>query len=168
MTFKPDILMVIEGEGLELRQREKSFWGLCPFHSEKTPSFSVNRKKQVFYCFGCQKGGDVIQFVRDLRGLSFIEALSYLNLDRSKPAVDPREQERKQAIRAFNQWVKDKGNELLDDLRTISWGLMEIKNLESRAELIGIKDELEYFVDLLLNGDDENRFKFFMEEMNIV
>jgi len=52
--------------------------GRCPFHQEKTPSFSVNRERQIFYCFGCGKGGDAIAFLREYEGLSFMEALRQL------------------------------------------------------------------------------------------
>lgn len=52
--------------------------GRCPFHQEKTPSFSVNRERQIFYCFGCGKGGDAIAFLREHEGLSFVEALRQL------------------------------------------------------------------------------------------
>ncbi len=54
------------------------FKGLCPFHTEKTPSFHVHRERQSFYCFGCEKGGDAITFLRDHLGLNFAEALQKL------------------------------------------------------------------------------------------
>ena len=54
------------------------YTGLCPFHGEKTPSFSVNEEKKVFYCFGCHKGGNLFQFVMDIEGLNFVEAVKYL------------------------------------------------------------------------------------------
>ncbi|MBN1892044.1 MAG: DNA primase, partial [Clostridiales bacterium] len=53
-------------------------FALCPFHSEDTPSFSVSAAKQIFYCFGCHKGGNVIQFIMEIEKLSFIEALKVL------------------------------------------------------------------------------------------
>lgn len=53
-------------------------FGLCPFHSEKTPSFSVNRDKQIFYCFGCHKGGDVINFIMNIENLTFPESVEFL------------------------------------------------------------------------------------------
>lgn len=53
-------------------------FGLCPFHNEKTPSFSVSPSKQIFHCFGCGKGGDVITFIREIEGLSYPEALEFL------------------------------------------------------------------------------------------
>ncbi|WP_319561595.1 DNA primase [Marispirochaeta sp.] len=52
--------------------------GLCPFHSEKTPSFSVNEEKKLFYCFGCHKGGNLFQFVMDMENLNFAEAVRFL------------------------------------------------------------------------------------------
>ena len=52
--------------------------GLCPFHQEKTPSFSVSPSKQLFYCHGCGKGGDAIRFLRELEHLSYVEAVERL------------------------------------------------------------------------------------------
>jgi DNA primase len=74
-----DIVGVIS-EYVQLKKKGKNFWGLCPFHSEKTPSFSVDPDKQIYKCFGCDRGGDVISFVMDKKGLSFAEALSELAL----------------------------------------------------------------------------------------
>jgi DNA primase len=60
------------------RTGSDSMSGLCPFHQEKTPSFSVSPSKQVFYCFGCGKGGDAISFLRELEHLTYVEALERL------------------------------------------------------------------------------------------
>lgn len=72
-----DIVAII-GESVSLRKRGVSYMGLCPFHSEKTPSFSVNPSKGLFHCFGCGKGGDVFTFVQEHNGMSFPEAVRYL------------------------------------------------------------------------------------------
>ena len=56
-----DIVDII-GERVELSRRGNRYWGLCPFHSEKTPSFSVSQERQLFYCFGCHQGGNVFTF----------------------------------------------------------------------------------------------------------
>ncbi|MBR3058596.1 MAG: DNA primase [Clostridiales bacterium] len=53
-------------------------FGLCPFHSEDTPSFSVSTNKQIYYCFGCHKGGNVVNFIMEVEHLSYVEALKYL------------------------------------------------------------------------------------------
>lgn len=68
----------IISEYVTLKKAGRNFVGLCPFHDEKTPSFSVNPEKQIFYCFGCGKGGDVFEFIRDINNMTFPEALSHL------------------------------------------------------------------------------------------
>jgi DNA primase len=72
-----DIVDII-GERVELSRRGNRYWGLCPFHSEKTPSFSVSQERQLFYCFGCHQGGNVFTFLRNHDKLEFREALQYL------------------------------------------------------------------------------------------
>src|SRR6266508_5547725 len=61
-----------------LRRVGARWTGRCPFHEERTPSFSVNPTEKLYYCFGCQKGGDVISFVRDTEGLDFAGAVEWL------------------------------------------------------------------------------------------
>ncbi len=72
-----DIVEIV-GASLPLKKAGGNFVALCPFHREKTPSFSVNPHKQIFYCFGCHKGGDVFSFVREYENLSFVEAVKRL------------------------------------------------------------------------------------------
>lgn len=74
-----DIVSVI-GDYVRLRRQGSSgrYVGLCPFHTEKTPSFHVDSGKQAYYCFGCQKGGDVFRFVMEIEALTFFEALRLL------------------------------------------------------------------------------------------
>lgn len=61
-----------------VQQKGRRFWARCPIHNEKTPSFSINREAQTFYCFGCHAGGDVIKFVEDIEGIGFMEAVEHL------------------------------------------------------------------------------------------
>src|SRR5690606_37233581 len=72
-----DIVDVI-GAALPLKRAGANFTALCPFHREKTPSFFVNPRKQVFHCYGCHKGGDVFSFVREYEGLDFVGAVKRL------------------------------------------------------------------------------------------
>ena len=72
-----DVLDIVS-EHVELRRRGKNFFGLCPFHAEKTPSFSVAPDKQIFHCFGCGTGGNVITFLMEYEKISFTEALQTL------------------------------------------------------------------------------------------
>lgn len=60
---------------VQLRKRGKNFIGLCPFHNEKTPSFTVNEDKQIFHCFGCHAGGNAYKFLMDYKSISFVEAV---------------------------------------------------------------------------------------------
>lgn len=73
-----DIVEVISGY-LPLKKAGKNFQGLCPFHTEKTPSFSVSPDKQIFHCFGCGKGGNVFSFLMEHEKLTFIEAVKSLS-----------------------------------------------------------------------------------------
>jgi DNA primase len=72
-----DIVDVISGY-VQLKKRGSDYVGLCPFHNEKTPSFSVSRSKQMYHCFGCGAGGNVITFVMQYENLGFVEALRSL------------------------------------------------------------------------------------------
>ena len=63
---------------LQLRKVGRRWVGLCPFHGEKTPSFSVNAEQGLFYCFGCQRSGDAITFVRDIEQVDFVGAVEHL------------------------------------------------------------------------------------------
>ena len=62
-------------EHIQLRKRGKNFIGLCPFHNEKTPSFTVSEEKQIFHCFGCHAGGNVFKFLMDYEKISFVESV---------------------------------------------------------------------------------------------
>jgi DNA primase len=75
-----DRLSIVEvvGEYVPLQKRGGRYWGLCPFHQEKTPSFAVNPDKQVYYCFGCHKGGGLYNFVMEMEKLGFVEAVRLL------------------------------------------------------------------------------------------
>ncbi|HOE57282.1 MAG TPA: CHC2 zinc finger domain-containing protein, partial [Bacillota bacterium] len=71
---KNDIVDVIS-EYMTLKKKGSNYMALCPFHSEKTPSFSVSFSKQIFNCFGCGVGGNVITFIQRIEKISFIEAV---------------------------------------------------------------------------------------------
>ncbi len=71
-------LVEVVGENVVLRKTGANYVGLCPFHSERTPSFSVNENKQLYHCYGCKKGGDLVTFVMENSALSFQEALEEL------------------------------------------------------------------------------------------
>ncbi len=72
-----DIVAII-GDYVDLKKSGNSYKGLCPFHNEKTPSFTVDDRKQLFHCFGCGEGGDVVSFIMHKEGLSYIDSMKYL------------------------------------------------------------------------------------------
>lgn len=72
-----DIVDVV-GQTVQLKKSGRNFFGLCPFHSERTPSFSVSPEKQIYYCFGCGAGGDVLKFIMESEQLTFVEAVRHL------------------------------------------------------------------------------------------
>ncbi len=72
-----DIVDVV-GEYVQLKKQGKNYFGLCPFHGESTPSFSVSPDKQIYHCFGCGAGGNAFNFVMEIEGVSFVEAAEKL------------------------------------------------------------------------------------------
>ena len=91
VRMKNDIVDVIS-QYVKLTRKGSSYFGLCPFHNEKTPSFSVTPSKQMYYCFGCGAGGNVYNFIMEYENYSFGEALSHL-ADRAGvelPKIGPR------------------------------------------------------------------------------
>ena len=63
---------------ISLKRKGRTYFGLCPFHREKTPSFAVSQDKQIYHCFGCGEGGTVIQFVQQVENLDFTESIEFL------------------------------------------------------------------------------------------
>ncbi|TQE91775.1 DNA primase [Ureibacillus sp. FSL K6-8385] len=96
-----DIVDVI-GEYIQLTKRGRNWFGLCPFHNENTPSFSVSEDKQIFHCFGCGAGGNVITFVMDIENISFPEAVSKLG-KRLGIHVDIQNQSMDNRLRRYSQ-----------------------------------------------------------------
>lgn len=77
-TRKGNDVVDIVTEYVQLKKQGRNYFGLCPFHQENSPSFSVSEEKQIFHCFGCGKGGNVITFIMEIESFSFIEALNHL------------------------------------------------------------------------------------------
>jgi DNA primase len=106
-----DIVEVIS-EHVVLKRTGKNFQGLCPFHSEKTPSFNVNPERQMFYCFGCQTGGNVFSFLMKKENMTFLEALravaekTGLQLPEKELSPEERENEKKRnRFKDIHEWA---------------------------------------------------------------
>jgi len=109
-----DILRVV-GDYVSLKKKGNNYWACCPFHNEKTPSFSVNPSKGLFKCFGCGKGGDVITFVMEIEGAPFPEAVKTVAEKCGIPvpavAEDQKNYEERDRLRAdllqLNSWATE-------------------------------------------------------------
>jgi DNA primase len=121
---RTDIVKLV-GQYLTLKKSgHDSLTGLCPFHQEKTGSFSVSPAKQVFYCFGCGKGGDAITFLRELEQLSYVEAIERLAGDagvtlrfEGDSAAERRASERRKALYRANEQAAQLFGQMLKDGR---------------------------------------------------
>ena len=119
---KNDIVDVV-GRYVRLDQKGGNFWGKCPFHHEKTASFSVNPRGQFFYCFGCHKSGDVISFIMEIEALDFSDAVKFLAERVNMPLPEIRyDDEKLKEQKKFKQRV-------LELLRETA--LFYVKNLKS-------------------------------------
>ncbi len=102
LLSRVDIVDVV-GRHVELRRGGANFMGLCPFHAEKSPSFSVTPSKQFYYCFGCGASGDAIRFLTEHLGLSFVEAVRELaqgvGMAVPEEQVSPEERQRRDTLR---------------------------------------------------------------------
>jgi len=117
-----DILEVV-GDYVQLKRQGQNYWACCPFHNEKSPSFSVNPSKGLYKCFGCGKAGGVVQFVMDVEGSSYPEALR--GLAKKYGVAVPEEEERtpeEQLIQnerdsqyIVSNWAKDHYHRLLQN-----------------------------------------------------
>lgn len=104
-----DIVEVISGY-VALKKKGQNFWGCCPFHGEKTPSFAVNPGKNMFYCFGCHEGGDIFKFIMKSENCSFMDALKLLAArygipvpERQKTAAEIRREQENARIFSANE-----------------------------------------------------------------
>ena len=77
LRSRSDLVQVVSGY-VSLKKNGRKYWGLCPFHGEKTASFSVDGEAQLYYCFGCKAGGNVFSFLMDMEHLTFSESVEQL------------------------------------------------------------------------------------------
>ena len=131
LIARTDIVDLVS-ESVRLTKKGRNYWGLCPFHSEKTPSFSVSADKQIFKCFGCGKGGGAINFVMEMENLPFRDAVEVLAkraglempADTGGPSAGAKARREKllainkQAARTFHKWLYEpEGAQGLEYLR---------------------------------------------------
>lgn len=132
---KTDILDLVS-EYVKLEKRGRNYIGLCPFHDEKTPSFTVSEDKQICHCFGCKKGGNVFQFTQEIEGISFVDAVKALG-ERVNIKVDVGQNNEQNQI-ASDDLMMIKMHELMQEyyhyvlMKTVE-GEKPLKYLKSRG-----------------------------------
>lgn len=105
---------------VSLKRKGQNLWACCPFHHEKSPSFSISPSKGIYKCFGCGKAGDAVQFVMDIEGLNFIEAMKYLagkyGIEVQEEELPPQEQikhQEKESLYIVLNFAKDYYKDIL-------------------------------------------------------
>ena len=103
-----DIVDVIS-QYVRLKRSGRNYFGLCPFHNEKSPSFSVSPEKQIFHCFGCGVGGNVFTFLTKIEGINFVEAVQLLaeRANIQLPTLENNVDSAKEALKAKLKWLKN-------------------------------------------------------------
>ncbi len=133
-----DIVEVV-GDFVSLKKKGQNMWACCPFHHEKSPSFSVAPAKGLYKCFGCGKAGGVVQFIMDIEGTSYVEALKYLA---KKYGIDVQEEEKtpeqqlaqneKDSQFIVSNWAKDHYHRLLEhdeEGQSVGWSYLKQRGL---------------------------------------
>lgn len=125
---------------VQLKKAGRNFKGLCPFHSEKTPSFVVSPEKQICHCFGCNKGGDIFVVIQELEGVSFVEAMKIL-ADRAGVKLDNEKVQKKVGKSEKDEYYR--AHELAADF--FQKELFETENGKKVLDYLyrrGLKDEV--------------------------
>jgi DNA primase len=172
-----DIIYII-GEVTGLTRKGPRYWGLCPFHNEKTPSFSVNPERQLFYCFGCHTKGDKIAFVMQYYHLSFKETKDWLTqrygidtrMDPEARAaawktiqIQKRERAKQQAQEIYLKTLVDREYTRLIALERVIHKIVGSVTSETdmdRPEVVEafrVKDRISYYLDVLTYGEPADK-----------
>lgn len=130
-----DIVAII-GDYVDLKKSGNSYKGLCPFHNEKTPSFTVDDKKQLFHCFGCGEGGDVVSFIMHKEGLSYIDAMKYLANKAGIKLDDSKSTKENKILNRYYDINKDIMMYFYKNLLTDRAGQIYLKNRGFRSNIV--------------------------------
>lgn len=149
---RTDIVEIIE-ENVALKKSGSNFMGLCPFHNEKTPSFVVSQTKQIYHCFGCGVGGNVIKFLIDYNNMTFIEAITYLA---NKLGIEIKENKIKDNNSKYFSLTRDVGifyyNSLVNNKEALNYLLNRGLDIEIIQKFgLGFAPKYSSFIEYLTN-----------------
>jgi DNA primase len=143
---KPDIVPIVE-QYTTLKRAGHQLHGLCPLHSEKTPSFTVNPDKQVFYCHGCHQGGDVIALIRKLERVSYPEAIARLGIHNNYIRKPVNTRSRRAAAKLAN-WLNEQHLKVGALLRELSQQISIAEQIPDADLIESLNREWEILSDL--------------------
>ena len=168
----------IISQHVSLQRTGKDYTGLCPFHSEKTPSFTVSPAKQIYHCFGCGAGGDVIEFIQQIHGCDFKQACAHLGIELEnaepvrtarviKQAARRKSQLRRQArhdrikreVETWAYWYESILLSLLDGLQRIT-----PDNLDRFAVFVRNKSKYQYHLAIIAIGNEDDLYELWAEQ----
>ncbi|MBF6648556.1 DNA primase [Methylobacter sp. BlB1] len=138
LLVRVDIVDLIDSH-VPLKKTGANYVARCPFHTEKTPSFSVNRKKQFFHCFGCGASGNAISFLMDFNHLNFVEAVEDLatfvgvDVPRESVASQSGQKQNKEDLRSLYQVMEDVAAFYVEQLRIHAQGKKAVDYLKARG-----------------------------------
>ncbi|WP_151088126.1 DNA primase [Hymenobacter baengnokdamensis] len=174
-----DILEVV-GDYVQLKRQGQNYWACCPFHNEKSPSFSVNPSKGLYKCFGCGKAGGIIQFVMDVEGSSYPEALQALA--KKYGVAVPEEEERtpeeqlaqneRDSQYIVSNWAKDHYHRLLQNTEegmSIGYGYLKERGLNlTTIQTFELGYSLDQWDDLLKSATAAGYEQKYLEKTGLV
>ncbi|QDA62183.1 DNA primase [Hymenobacter jejuensis] len=172
-----DIVEVV-GDFVSLKRKGQNMWACCPFHHEKSPSFSVAPAKGLYKCFGCGKAGGVIQFIMDIEGTSYVEALKYLA---KKYGIEIQEEEKtpeqqlaqneKDSQFIVSNWAKDHYHKLLlntDEGQSIGLSYLRQRGLnQTTIQTFELGYSLDQWDDLLKAAQKEGFEAKYLEKTGL-
>ncbi|GAA4007063.1 DNA primase [Hymenobacter fastidiosus] len=172
-----DIVEVV-GDFVSLKKKGQNMWACCPFHHEKSPSFSVAPAKGLYKCFGCGKAGGVVQFIMDIEGSSYVEALKYLA---KKYGIEIQEEEKtpeqqlaqneKDSQFIVSNWAKDHYHKLLletEEGQSIGLSYLRQRGLNQHTiQTFELGYSLDLWDDLLKAGQKEGFQAKYLEKTGL-
>ncbi|MDF2181421.1 DNA primase [Neptuniibacter sp. CAU 1671] len=136
LLARTNIIDVLDGRVDKLKRSGKNYSGLCPFHKEKTPSFTANQDKQFYYCFGCGAGGNALGFLMEYEHLSFPEAVDQLakQAGMEVPQEDnPQQRQQDQRLKALYDLLEEANQFYLQQLKSSTQSQQAVDYLKSRG-----------------------------------
>ncbi|WP_019949479.1 DNA primase [Hymenobacter aerophilus] len=173
-----DIVEVV-GDFVSLKKKGQNMWACCPFHHEKSPSFSVAPAKGLYKCFGCGKAGGVVQFIMDIEGTSYVEALKYLA---KKYGIDVQEEEKtpeqqlaqneKDSQFIVSNWAKDHYHHLLehdDEGQSVGWSYLRQRGLnQTTIATFELGYSLDQWDDLIKAAEKAGYERKYLEKTGLI